>query len=735
MSATQVETISARHTISATLSVTAPDHQTELEEQHDSVLNTVRCLIADICQQYNGGHPGSAMGMASLGIALYKYVMRYSPSNPNYFNRDRLVLSNGHGCLWQYVFMHLTGFPNMTMNQLKSYHSAAHDSVCNGHPEIQFEGIEVSTGPLGQGLANAVGLAVAAKQLAAVYNRPDHELIDNMTWCIVGDGCLQEGVALEAVQLAGHWRLDNLAVIYDNNAVTCVGTLDVATTENINAKMEACGWHVIDVFDGVSDVMSIVSALQEASEYASRPTFINMRTVIGAGAWFAGQNKAHGSALGQEGVATLKHEAGLDPQKHFCVEDSVYDFFKDAEIRGKMYEKRFVQIMHSYATQFPELAAELQGRIEGRLPPDWNEHIPRPEELPTQKTPSRISAGNVVARLAKRLRSFTLATCDLQPATNMSWEGYVPFQYPELETVCGTMTGDYAGRYLHCGIREHATAAIASGLAAYSRGTIIPVTSAFFMFYSYAVPAVRMGALQGLQAIHLATHDSIAIGHDGPTHQPIELPALFRAMPNLLYIRPCDGEETCGAFISALEATGTPTMISLSRHGLVQYPEHSDRQGVSRGAYVFIEQRDADVTLIGVGSEMVFAVETRERLAEAGIKARIVSFPCQRLFDQQKQDYRESVMQYKSQKPVVVIEAYAVNGWERYADAGFSMRTFGKSLPAEDEIYSYFGFRAVDIASKIQGLHLEIQEKGLAALRGNFRDLNGGAMGYGFVPQ
>lgn len=717
-----------------TLSLTTTQTETELEQQHDTVINNVRCLVADICQQFNGGHAGSAMGMAGLGVALYKYVMRYSPLNSAYFNRDRLVLSNGHGCLWQYVFMHLTGFPAMTLDQLKSYHSAKPDSICSGHPEIQFDGIEVSTGPLGQGVANAVGLAVAAKQLGATYNKPGHQLIDNMIWCIVGDGCLQEGVALEAVQLAGHWKLDNLAIIYDNNAVTCVGTLDVATTEDINLKMKACGWHTFDVFDGISNIKGIVQALETARENTTRPVFVNVRTVIGAGAWFAGQNKAHGNALGVEGVAQLKMRAGLDPKNRFHIEHCVYEFFSDVRNRGKAHEERFELMMASYAARFPELAKELICRLEGHLTPTWQELIPSPEALSTGRTPSRISAGIVTASLAKALPNFTLATCDLQPATNMSWDGYVPFQHPKLDTACGTMTGNYTGRYLHCGIREHAMAAIANGLAAYTKGAIIPVTSAFFMFYSYALPAVRMGALQGLQTIHLATHDSIAIGHDGPTHQPVELPSIFRAMPNLLYIRPCDGEETCGAFVAAIQSTGTPTMISLSRHALVQYPLHSSRKGVSKGAYVFTEEVNADVTLIGIGSEMVFAVETRLKLAKVGIRARIVSFPCQRLFDQQTPDYRESIMRYKMRKPIVVIEAYAVNGWERYADAGYSMRTFGKSLPPEDEIYGYFGFRSEEIALKVQGLCQETQESGIDILRGNFRDLNGGAMGYGSAP-
>ena len=364
---------------------------------------------------------------------------------------------------------------------------------------------------------------------------------------------------------------------------------------------------------------------------------------------------------------------------------------------------------------------------------DWHKYIPRKEDFPRDKFPSRKSAALICASLAKNLNTFMVGTANLRPAVYMSWDGHVAFQHPKLETTCG-LSGDYTGRYMHCGIREHAIASISNGLAAFNRGTIVPVTSGFFMFYIYSAAGVRMGAIQGLQAIHIATHDSIALGDDGPAHQPIELPALFRAMPNLLYIRPCDSEETCGAFAVALEARSTPTMISLSRHALPQFPQYSSRDGVTKGAYVFIEQEEADITLIGVGSEMVFAVDARDKLLEDNIKARIVSFPCQRLFETQTQEYRESVMQFRTRKPIVVIEAYAVNGWERYAHAGYSMNSFGKSLPAETEIYKFFGFDGDMIATKLKVLLNEVRHSGIEKFRGDFRELNGGSMGYGFNP-
>ncbi|GAM43975.1 hypothetical protein TCE0_060r19223 [Talaromyces pinophilus] len=679
---------------------------TQDQKEIDQALRTFRCLIADLCEQFKGGHPGGAMGMAAIGIALWKYTMKYSPTNPNYFNRDRFVLSNGHTCLFQYTFLHLVGYPAMTMEQLKSYHSTRTDSICPGHPEIENDGIEVTTGPLGQGVANAVGLAMATKHLGARYNRPGFEVVNNMTWCMIGDACLQEGVAMEAIQLAGHWKLNSLVVIYDNNQVTCDGSVDLCNTEDVNAKMRACGWDVIDVDDGCYDVPALTVALSQARSN-TKPTFINVRTVIGIGSKVAGDAKAHGAAYGAEDVASIKTKFGMDPEQHFVVQNEVYDFFRDAIQRGQAHENEWNQLLERYAKEYPELHQEFLLRVEGKMTDDWTKIIPSKEEFPTTPTPSRKSAGFCCNPLASKLQNMMVGTADLTPSVNMAWKGKVDFQHPDLKTTCG-INGDYSGRYVHWGIREHAMASISNGLAAFNKGTILPVTSSFFMFYIYAAPGVRMGALQGLQQIHIATHDSIGTGEDGPTHQPIALAALYRAMPNLLYIRPCDSEETAGAFISALKATNSPTIISLSRQNLEQYPQYSCREKAQKGAYVFVEEEDADVTLIGVGAEMVFAMRTRQLLQEKfNVKARV-----------------RSVLKYKS-TPRVVIEAYAVNGWERYADAGFSMSSFGHSLPGP-AAYKYFGFDEQVIAPKVAEFLGDVKRDGLASLRGEFRDLNDG---------
>ncbi|KAJ5374402.1 hypothetical protein N7517_006408 [Penicillium concentricum] len=689
----------------------------KLAKDHDLVLKTFRLLIADLCQQFNGGHPGGAIGMAAIGVALWKYVMHYAPHTPGFFNRDRFVLSNGHTCLFQYSFLHLTGYKAMTFEQLKSYHSDRVDALCPGHPEIEHEGIEVTTGPLGQGLANAVGLAMATKNLAATYNRPGFDVVSNHTWCMIGDACLQEGVGLEAISLAGHFRLNNLTVIYDNNQITCDGSVDLTNTEDVNTKMRACGWDVIDVADGCFDIEGIVRALEHARSSKHKPTFINIKTVIGLDSSVAGTAVAHGAAFGAESICDMKTDYGFNPEEHFIIGESVRQFFKEIPARGEQWVQEWDQLVSSYAVQHPILAAEFMARVRGELPANWQERIPT--TFPDKPTATRAASGLVFNPIAEEVNSFMVGTADLSPSVNMIWPGKVDFQHPNLRTTCG-INGTYAGRYIHYGVREHAMAAISNGLAAYSPNTIIPVTSTFFMFYLYAAPAVRMGALQHLQIIHVATHDSIGMGEDGPTHQPIELANLYRAMPNILYIRPGDSEETAGAWIAAIGAKQTPSIISTSRQTLPQIPQ-TRRDGVALGAYVLSEVESATLTLIGVGAELTFAVEIAEQLkVQKGITARVVSFPCQRLFEKQSLEYKRNTLQRHRGIPAVVIEPYAPNGWERYADAGICMTRFGHSLPGK-AAYKFFGYDIDTMTTKVARYLKRIEEDEL--LRGEFVDL------------
>ena len=418
----------------------------------------------------------SAIGMAAIGVALWKHVMRYAPHAPNFSDRDRFVLSNGHACLFQYVFLHLTGYEAMTLDQLKSYHSSRVDTLCPGHPEIEIEGIEVTTGPLGQGVGNAVGMAIATKHLASTYNRPTagFRLISNHTWCMVGDACLQEGVALEAISLAGHLKLNNLTMIYDKNQVTCDGSVDLANTEDVNLKMRATGWDVIDVLDGCFNVVGLVSAMMQAKSSRERPTFINVRTIIGLGSAMAGTSLAHGDAFGTEDIAKMKRESGFDPEAHFVIPTSVKGYFADAVQRGHQVVQEWQQQFEKYQARYPEVAGELEIRLKGELSHDWKSHIPA--SFPAQPIATRVSSGLAFKPVAENIASFLVGSADLSDDVELLWTGAQDFQHPGLKTDCG-INGSYAGRYIRYGIREHAMVAIANGLAAYHPGLIVPVTS------------------------------------------------------------------------------------------------------------------------------------------------------------------------------------------------------------------------------------------------------------------
>ncbi|KAF2250443.1 hypothetical protein BU26DRAFT_540195 [Trematosphaeria pertusa] len=669
------------------------------------VLQSFRLLIADLCEQFGMGHPGSAIGMAALGVALWKYIMRYAPHQPDWFNRDRFLLSNGHACLFQYANLYLSGYEAMTWEQLLSYHSERPDSLCPGHPEIEHEGIELTTGPLGQGIANAVGLAMATKHLAATFNRPGYDIVSNQTWCIVGDACLQEGVGCEAFSYAGHLKLNSLTIIYDNNQITCDGSVDLTNTEDVNKKMEACGWNVIDVHDGVNDVEAIVAALEKGRDpNRTKPLFINVRTIIGVGSAVAGQAVAHGVPLGANNVKEMKKAYGWDTDRNLPK-------------RGDHYVQEWKDLLAAYTTAHPDLAETFKARMDGALPPDWESMIP--SSFPSDPTPTRKSNNLAMSKLLAEVPSFMVGTADLTPSVNLTWPGYEIFNPPDLQPISGKK-GSYKGRYVHFGIREHVMAAIANGLAAYAPQTIIPITSSFFMFYLYAAPAVRMGALQKLKVIHVATHDSIGAGEDGPTHQPVELAALYRAMPNILYIRPGDSEEAAGAWQAALSHSAGPSMISVSRHAIPQLMGLTSRSGVARGAYILQEAKDADVTLIGVGAELSFAVDVAVALTQQSIKARVLSFPSHALFRQQPLAYQREVLRRNEGIPAVVLEPYVSLGWERWADAGVCMSGFGHSLPGK-YVYGYFGYTVESMAERVGGF-LREWKSGMVG-RGEFVEL------------
>ncbi|KAK9249400.1 transketolase [Lipomyces tetrasporus] len=450
--------------------------------------------------------------------------------------------------------------------------------------------------------------------------------------------------------------------MYDNNQITCDGSVDLTNTENIDDKMRACGWNVIEVEDGYYDIAAIICAMKAARESNDKPTFINIHTIIGVGSKIEGDARAHGSAFGESEVRNIKIANAMDPDRRFYVPSEVYSFFADIISRGDELVTEYNALLASYCAAYPEVAAEFEMRRRGELRSDWKSFIPA--LFPNTPTATRKSAGLVFDPVAANCNSFMVGTAGLSPSVNMIWPGKVDFQHPELKTDCG-IVGNYGDAI---SIGECVSSPWpANGIAAFNPGTIIPVTSCFFMFFIYAAPAVRMGSLMGLQVIHVATHDSIGTGEDGPTHQPIALPALYRAMPNMLYIRPCDSEETAGAWTVAIESKHTPSILSLSRQNLRQFSGLSSRENVRNGAYVLEENADAIVTIIG-------------SLASMGVQARIVSFPCQRLFEKQSREYKRSVLK-RSELPVVVVEAL--------------------HQPGGKEAYKYFGFAGNSIARRI----------------------------------
>ncbi|WVQ67995.1 transketolase [Kwoniella botswanensis] len=683
------------------------------------VLNTIRCLAADLCQQYKGGHPGTVMGAAAIGIALWRYEMRYNPANPEWFNRDRFILSAGHACLFQYIFLHLSGYEAWSLDQVKKYHSpATKGSMAAGHPEIEYPGIEVTTGPLGQGISNAVGMAIASKQLAATYNKDDLKPIDNKIWCFTGDGCLQEGVGQESISLAGHLGLDNLILVYDNNSVTVDGRIDNCFTEDTSAKLVAQGWHVIDVYDGSNDLAAILEGFDKAKQLKGKPVFLNIRTVIGYSSRKANTGPAHGQALGDEEVAYVKTQLGFRPEEKFVIPQRVYEYFSECRTKGGEAEADWNVLFKQYQEKYPSDYKELSRRIKGEWASEgWEALLPSKADLPQAAQPTRKSSGIVVQALVPRFNSFVAGSADLLESTFVSFKDQVEFQKPE------SGLGDYTGRQIRFGIREFAMVGLGNGIAAYQKGMFIPIMSTFFMFWIYAAPAARMAALQGLRFIGIATHDSIGIGEDGPTHQPVALASFYRALPNINLIRPADAEECMGMWQLALDdkSKDTPSIFALSRQP-VPLLDGSDRSKVQLGAYVVhgLDVEEPELTIIATGAEVARAIETA-KLLQTIKRVRVVSMPSQRHFDQQSPEYRESVLKQTSSL-VVAIEAWASYGWAKYAHASLSMHTFGHSAP-QQQLYEYFGFEPDNMATKIDSWAANWKSKGRLPGLGEFEEL------------
>ncbi|KAK9446840.1 Transketolase, thiamine diphosphate binding domain-containing protein [Limtongia smithiae] len=666
-----------------TLSITpttAPDAPAD-----EAAVRELRKLVIDCCRQNGGGHGGSAVGMAPLAVALWKHILRYNPAAPNWIDRDRFVLSNGHAAILLYAVLHVTGYKKFTMEELRGYAAPKEDNkeyVCFAHPEIEFDGVEVTTGPLGQGIANAVGMAIANKQLAATYNKPGYELFQGKIFCSTGDGCLQEGVAAEAMAIAGHMGLDNLILLYDNNDVTCDGPLKWIMSEDVNAKARAMGWRAIDVFDGDTSVQSIVNAIALAKTYTGKPTIINIRTTIGYNTGKAGTAGAHHGTFSDEDL--IKAGGTLGVSHH--VSQEVYEDFALSASRGAAIEHAWQDTFASYALAYPQLARELQARLSGTPTYDLDAMLAS-VVVPAKLTAAREINGDIFNQIFHAEPRMFSGGADLWGANKLGASDHVVFEPPT-----------YSGRVARYGIREHAMAAVSNGIAAFQPGVFIPTTATFLMFYLYAAPAVRMGALNTLQVIHVATHDSFQEGQNGPTHQPVEVDSLYRAMPNMHFIRPADGEEIIAAWGIALGAQHMSSIISVARDAQEFPPKGTCRIKARRGGYVLSEVPGAVVTLVSCGSELGYVLAASTALTEAGIPTRVVSMPCMSVFDAQPESYKESVLGVTER--IISAEEYVPTTWAKYCTASIGMSTFGYSASGKCN-YARFGLDVAGIVGKV----------------------------------
>ncbi|KAI5926945.1 transketolase [Camillea tinctor] len=649
-------------------------------------INTIRILAADATFNANSGHPGAPMGMAPVAHVLFNKFMKFNPKNPNWVNRDRFVLSNGHGCMLQYALLHLFGYA-LTLDDIKNFRRV--DSITAGHPEAHdTPGVEVTTGPLGQGISNAVGLAMAQAHTAATFNKDGFPLIDNYTYCFLGDGCLMEGVSSETSSLAGHLQLGNLIAVYDDNHISIDGDTNCAFTEDVVKRYESYGWHVVIVDDGDNDLEGIEKAIKECQEVKNKPSLIKLKTTIGFGSLQQGTHSVHGSALKADDIKQLKQKFGFNPEQSFVVPQDVYDQYHKHAAEGAAAEEEWNKLFASYATKYKAEHDDLARRLTGALPEGWEKNLPvyTPADAAVA---SRKLSEIVLTKIEGILPELVGGSADLTGSNLTRWKGAVDFQ-PE-----STGLGTYAGRYIRFGVREHGMGAIMNGMAAY--GTIIPYGGTFLNFVSYAAGAVRLAALSQVRQIWVATHDSIGLGEDGPTHQPIETLAHFRALPNCMVWRPADGNETSGAYYVALTSKHTPSIIALSRQNLPQL-EGSTVEKTLKGGYVLHEAEGAQVTLVSTGSEVCICIDAVKELAEKhNIKARVVSIPCFEVFDAQSKEYRLSVL--PDGIPSLSVEVMSTMGWERYTHEQFGLNRFGASGAYKD-VYKKFEFTPEGVAKR-----------------------------------
>lgn len=655
-----------------------------LSDLDELCIATIRFLTLDAVQKANAGHPGMPMGMAPAAYVLWTRHMKYNPANPRWHNRDRFVLSGGHGSMLLYSLLHLTGY-NISLDDLKSFRQWG--SKAAGHPEYDPSlGIELTTGPLGQGISSAVGMAIAQKSLADYFNREGFPIIDHKIYVFAGDGDLEEGISSEASSLAGHLGLENLIVIYDDNHISIDGNTDLSFTEDRAARYKAYGWNVKVVEGDGNDMAAFEKALKNGKKEKQRPTLIKLRTHIAYGSPnMQDTAEAHGAPLGVEEIKLIKQRFGWDPEKSFYIPDEVPAHMREAVSKGKKLEKAWNKLFAAYAQAHPDLAKQFQDAAEGKLPVELDAILPKfPPDKPLA---TRQASGKVLDALMPKLPLVLGGSADLTPSNNTRWSGAKDFQKNARD-----------GRYLRFGVREHAMGAILNGISV--NGLTRAYGGTFLVFSDYMRGAIRVAALSKYPSIFVFTHDSIGLGEDGPTHQPVEHFAALRAIPNLLVIRPADANETAQAWKYAFEHRNGPVVLLLTRQGLpvLDQSKYPSAANLSKGAYVLLGAAKPEVLLLASGSEVSVALAAAEKLAAEGIASQVVSMPCWELFDIQSQEYKDSVIP-PNVKARVGVEAAVEMGWHKYlGEKGVfvGMKSFGASAPGK-VCFEKFGITAANV--------------------------------------
>ncbi len=669
-----------------------------LSKLDELCVNTIRFLAADGVQKAKSGHPGMPMGMAPAAYVLWTRHMKYSPANPLWHNRDRFVLSGGHGSMLLYSLLHLTGF-DMSLDDLKNFRQW--ESKTPGHPEYNPAlGIEATTGPLGQGISNAVGMAIAQKYLAEYFNREGFPIIDYKVYVFAGDGDLEEGISSEACSLAGHLGLNNLVLVYDDNHISIDGPTELSFTEDRAKRYEAYGWYVQEVDGDGNDMKRFEKALINAKSEVQRPSIIKLRTHIAYGAPNMHDTaEAHGAPLGDDEIALAKKELGCDPFKTFYVPDEVAEHMAKAVERGNEAEGKWNTLFESYAEEYPDLAKAFQNAADGKLPVKIDSLLPKFE--PESSVPTRKASGQVLGALMPEIPLVLGGSADLTPSNNTQFKGAEDFQKDA-----------YGGRYIRYGVREHAMGAILNGINV--SGLLRAYGGTFMVFSDYMRGAVRVAALSKYPAIYVWTHDSIGIGEDGPTHQPVEHFAALRAIPNLLVFRPADANETAHAWKYALEHRDAPVALLLTRQGVpvIDQRKFASAANVTRGAYILTSRGKPDVVLLATGSEVSVALEAAKLLDADGFSTQVVSMPCWKLFDKQDDKYKNSVIP-RDVKVRVGIEAGIEMGWHKWlGDDGVfvGMTGFGASAPGK-VCFKEFGITAENVATAARDLVKKLKEQ------------------------